>query len=161
MNLTVVVLLGALWAAILAPALLRGRGGRSPAATIDSFERSMGILASSRLGTPGVPGRHVMVVHDADRLTGRRARTHTRRRRRQVLQALALVVTATGLAAAVAGGAAVIAFGVAAAAFAGYVVLLLHLRAGDRRSRVVGRIATADAPRARPVSARRVADRIA
>jgi hypothetical protein len=161
MNLTVVVLLGALWAAILAPALFRGREGRSPAATIDSFERSMGILASSRLGPPGLPGRHVMVVHDPDRLTGRGLRTQTRRRRRQVLQCLVLAMLATGLAAVVAGGAAVIAFAVAAVALAGYLLLLLLLRAGDRRYRVVRRLATADAPRARPVTARRVADRIA
>jgi hypothetical protein len=162
MNLTVVVLLVALWAVILAPALFRGRPGRSPAATIDSFERSMGILASERFSAPRVPGRQVMVVHDPRRLTGRSSRARTLRRRRRVLQCLTLAVVGTGLAAVLAGPTFAPAFAGAAGVLAAYVALLLFLRGAERRSRrVVRRITVADAPRARPVSARRIADRIA
>ncbi len=162
MSLGIVVLLGVVWAAILAPALFRGRRARSPVATIHSFERSMGILASDRFGAARVPGRQVMIVHDPDRLAGRRSRSSTLRRRRQVLQALIATAVTSALAALLAGGPFVIVFAVALLVLAGYVVLLWQVRVTERRARrVVRRIDAADGPRDRPISARRLADRIA
>lgn len=162
MNTAVIVLLVGLWAAILMSALLRDRGGRSPVATVDSFERSMGILASQRFGSPRRPGRRVMVVHDPARLGGRRSRARTLRRRRQVVQALAGIVAATALAALVAGGPFVVALVAAVAALAGYLALLAYLRTHEHQQRRVVRIDAADAPRRRLVSAQRQpVDRIA
>lgn len=162
MSLAVVVLLAAMWTAILVPALFRGRQDRSPVASVDSFERSMDILAAGRIGSPRPVGRHVMVVHDPQRLAGRSLRTTTLRRRRQVLQGLAVAVSVTGLGALLAGGVLAALFVLAALALTAYVALLVWMRSTAQRARrVVRRIDAADAPRARPVSGRRVADRIA
>jgi hypothetical protein len=122
----------------------------------------MGILASERFTAPRMPGRHVMVVHDPARLARRPAAARAQRRRRQVLHGLATVVALTGVAAIAWGGAFVAAFGGAAVLGAAYFGLLTQLRAVERRGRrVVRHLDAADAPRARPVSARRVSDRIA
>ena len=161
MSVVVLVLLAGFWAAILAPALRHGRQHRSPVASVDGFERSMGILASDRFGTPRAPGRHVMVVHDPDRLAGRRARTAARRRRRQVLQGLVGVAALAASGALLVGGLFVGVFFTTVVVLGAYVLLLVSVRPTAHRGRQVTRLDTADAPRARPVSASRIADRIA
>jgi hypothetical protein len=138
MNLLVVVLLTVLWASILVPGAVRGRHSRSPTSSIDSFERSMGILASETSGrlTGTPPGRHVLVVHDPARFgarTSRRARTLARRR--VVLQALIGAVGVTGLLAVAVGGAAVTALIVSAAVLAGYVAVLAQVKASAEQAR--------------------------
>lgn len=139
MSALVVVLLAVLWASILVPGLLRGRRHRSPASSIDAFERSMGILANDlRARLPGSkppPGRQVLVVSDRARLVARPARVRALRRRRRVLQALVVATLLSTVAAALAGGwtrALPVAPGVALLA---YVALLARVRARELDTR--------------------------
>jgi hypothetical protein len=149
MNLLVVVLLAVLWASILVPGAFKGRQFRSPSASIDSFERSMGILASETRGrlTSSPPGRHILVVHDPARVVlPASSRARTLARRRMILQALLAATAVTGLLAVVLGGAAVSAFAVAAAALIGYVAVLAQIKAAaDQARRTVRRLPRAAA----------------
>lgn len=164
MNLVVVVLLGVLWASILVPGVLRDRRRRSPSNSIDAFERSMGILANDlHARTPGhgsqtvATGRHVLVVADPARLARRPARLRTLRRRRQMLQGLALVTVLAALAAVVAGEWTVWLFAATGTALVAYVAVLARIRAreADARRTVRPLPAAADLRR----GARRVAHR--
>jgi hypothetical protein len=136
MNVALLVLLLVLWALILGPGALRGVQGRSPTASVDAFERSMGILASDRSAFARTPGRHVMVVHDPRAVVApRSSRRRTLERRRLILQWLAAAVVATAILGVAAGGVALAAFWVSAAALVGYVGLLLHLRSRAEHTR--------------------------
>jgi hypothetical protein len=144
MSAFVVVLLAALWVAILVPGALRGRH-HSPATSVDSFERSMRILATDlRNRLPGdrpIGGGGALVT---DLRTARparpptaagTARERTLERRRVVLRSLG---TATGAAAVLAvafAGAFVVVFGALAVALSAYVALLVHLRSTKERVR--------------------------
>lgn len=106
MSGVVVVLLGALWASILLPGVLRDRRSSHGFGSVYEFERSMQLLATRPpSAVQKRPGRHVMVLD----LPDRRAQAGTRRpdalhRRQQVLRGLAVAAVAmTALAASVGG----------------------------------------------------------
>jgi hypothetical protein len=147
MSLLVVVLLAGLWLSILLPGTLRGRRGSSPMNSIDSFERSMGMLAlrsttplqpGLRIGKSPVAGRHVLILHDPGTIARSGPRTQVLRRRRMVLRRLIAAVAATVVPALVFGGAWWAPFALAGTALCGYVALLVHLagRAAEARSKV-------------------------
>jgi hypothetical protein len=143
MNLLVVVLLTVLWASILVPGAVRGRHHRSPTASVDSFERSMGILASETRGRiTSPPGRHIMVVHDPKRLVlPPSGRARTLARRRMVLQGLIAAVTVTAVLALTVRGAAVTAFVVTLVALVAYVAVLAQVKgAAEQARRTVRRL---------------------
>lgn len=71
----IIVLLALCWAIVLVPSLTRPRFESSPISSVGDFERSMGILASTRYGRQQVPGRWVMVPK------GMAASPRTRRQR--------------------------------------------------------------------------------
>jgi hypothetical protein len=155
MDRLVLVLLAVLWGSILVPGAIRGRHDRSPASSIDSFERSMGILASEargRFAQASPPGRHVLVVHNPQRLmAGRSPRSRTLARRRLILQGLGAAVAVSAVAALVAGGALVWLLVTTLGALAAYVGLLLQIKAGAARTRRVVRRLPVDDVAAGPV----------
>ena len=136
MNLAVVVLLGGLWASILLPGVLRARRDHSPLNSVDSFERSMSMLAT-HLKTP--PGRQVLVLEDPASVSGELSRARVMRRRRAVLYRLVVAVLAsTTLAFLLGGGVFWAAPAVAALALAGYLGLLAedHARRVEQSRKV-------------------------
>lgn len=140
MSAFVVVLLAALWVAILVPGALRGRH-HSPATSVDSFERSMRILATdlrSRLpgDRPMEGGAAHLAAPGTDRAwrpatSASSARQRTLHRRRLVLQCLGTITGAAALLAVAFGGAFVVVVGVSAVALGAYVTLLLQLRSNQ------------------------------
>ena len=158
MNLLVIVLLVVLWTSILVPGAVRGRHSRSPLASIDSFERSMGILAPehmTRRYRGARPGRSILVLTDPRRVVQPRGTRRNRvlARRRAVLVGLSSTVVVAALLALLTGGAAVYLLIAVAAVLAAYVGLLLHLKSrGQQTRRVVRRLPstrTQPAPEAR------------
>ncbi len=140
MNLLVIVLLVVLWTSILVPGAVRGRHLRSPLASIDSFERSMGILApesSARRSRGRRPGRSILVLTDPRRVVQppRPGRNRVLARRRAILVGLSFAVVVAGLLAIAVGGPAVPLVATSAVALAGYVGLLLYLKSSAQRSR--------------------------
>ncbi len=88
-----VAVLALIWAMLLIPSMLRERLESSPIEGVRSFERSMGILASTRKGS-GPPGRWIMVPRsDVTQPVRRRGRVI--RRRRQNFERLLAVAGAT------------------------------------------------------------------
>jgi hypothetical protein len=130
MSLLVVALLAALWAAVLLPAAVRGRRHNSPMNQIDSFERSMVMLAHRAQSRPG-PGRQVLMPPPPRRS----ARARAARRRRMVLTRLSGAAAATGLLAVIAGGLVWLLFALVAAALGGYLVMLFRLEARQVEAR--------------------------
>jgi hypothetical protein len=94
------VFVGALalvWAALLVPSMLRTKLATSPIDGVRSFERSMGILASTRNRKASSPGRWIMVPRsDVTQPVGRRSRVV--RRRRQNFERLLAAAAITFLA---------------------------------------------------------------
>lgn len=82
LALGLLVVLAAVWAAVLLPSLVRSRVLSSPIDGVRSFEEAMGILAGtrSRRGNDA-SGRWVMVPRDVTAPPRRRARVIERRRR--------------------------------------------------------------------------------
>lgn len=70
MNETLFLLL-LLWAAVLLPAAIRSARKASPHATVGGFERAMEVLGNDRQ----LPGRHVFVPANADRIVDREVAT--------------------------------------------------------------------------------------
>lgn len=70
MNETLFLLL-LLWAALLLPAAVRSARKASPHATVGGFERAMEVLGNDRQ----LPGRHVFVPANADRIVDREVPT--------------------------------------------------------------------------------------
>lgn len=140
MNLLVVVVLAGLWALILLPGLLREHRSRSPLATIDRFERSMGILAKRQRGAgmSGTrrrsPGRQVLII-DPHRLTGASNRARVLRRRRQTVLRLAAAAAVAGLLALALGGLFLWLFTAAATGLLGYLAMLARIRANEAEAR--------------------------
>lgn len=100
----VIILLALCWVIVLVPSFVKPRFESSPLASIGEFERSMGILASTRHGRQHVPGRWVMVpkgmraTEEGSALRSRRQRVVQRRRRAFVrLLAAALATLVLGL----------------------------------------------------------------
>lgn len=161
MSLLVVVVLVALWAALLLPPAVRQRVERSPATSVDSFHRSMGVLASDRLrylhGEPPLrpgppprtrprrpaPRRRPQSSGETSMPTGavgppRRSpagRASAAERRRRILTGLAGAVGGTGLLASAGGGPFVALFWLAVLLATGYVGLLLYVRANQLEAR--------------------------
>jgi hypothetical protein len=77
----VIVLLALAWGVVLLPTVARPRFESSPISSVGEFERSMGILASTRYGRQQVPGRWVMVPKGMSNPRSRRARLIEKRRR--------------------------------------------------------------------------------
>lgn len=123
MSLLVVVLLVVLWAAVLLPGAVRGRAGASPMSSIDSFERSMDMLAHRARSRS--PSSRTVLMPPPPRST---ARARAAQRRRMILGRLVGAVGATGLLGLVAGGALWLLFATALAALGGYVVVLFQLQ---------------------------------
>lgn len=81
MGVLIIVLLALAWVVVLAPSVLKPRFESSPIDGVRSFERSMGILASTRTDRQ-TPGRWVMVPKGmASEPRSRRARVIERRRK--------------------------------------------------------------------------------
>lgn len=130
MSFMVVVLLGGLWASILLPGALRARRDASPMNSIDSFERSMDMLAlhsGTRLSRP--PGRHVMVLEQPAAVTRAGDRTRMLRRRRQMFVRLVAGTAISGALSLLVGGMLLYVFVAMATALSSYVALLVQLRA--------------------------------
>ena len=89
-----VAVLALIWAMLLVPSF-RGRLESSPIDGVRSFERSMGVLASTRKGT-SPPGRWIMVP-SSDVTQPVRRRGRVIRRRRQNFERLLAVAGATFL----------------------------------------------------------------
>jgi len=88
-----VAVLALIWAMLLIPSMLRERLESSPIEGVRSFERSMGILASTRKGS-SPPGRWIMVPRsDVTQPVRRRGRVI--RRRRQNFERLLIVAGVT------------------------------------------------------------------
>lgn len=137
LGLVVIVLLVLAWAVVLGPAFLRPRFEASPEAGIRNFERTLGILASTRHGQQ-VPGRWVMVPKDLPQAP-RRRRNRVIRRRRQTFTRLLGAAAVTLILGLFPGLHALLWAHVAVdAAVIGYVVYLRRLRAREaERQRVV------------------------
>jgi hypothetical protein len=89
----VIGLLALAWAVVLVPSLVRPKFESSPIDGVRNFERSMGILASTRYGKQQIPGRWVMVPKDLPQAPRRRRNRLIRKRRQNFLR---LVVAALG-----------------------------------------------------------------
>jgi hypothetical protein len=141
MSSAVVVLLVVMWALILAPGAVRGRHERSPVTSVNSFERSMSILASdlrARTQVPGrrnPPGRRVLVVADPRAFGGGSSRRRTLHRRRLVLQGLGGAVVLAAIGALVLGGPFTPLLGALVVVLVAYVAGLVKLRADAERAR--------------------------
>ena len=88
-----VAVLALIWAMLLIPSMLRERLASSPIEGVRSFERSMGILASTRKGA-SPPGRWIMVPRSEVTQPVRR-RSRVIRRRRQNFERLLAVAGVT------------------------------------------------------------------
>lgn len=142
MSAFVVVLLAALWVAILVPGALRGRH-HSPATSVDSFERSMRILATDLrnrlpgdrpIGGGGTLVRDLRTPTPAGPTATGTARQRTLERRRLVLQSLGTATGAAAVPAVAFAGAFVVVFGLLALALSAYVALLVQLRSARERT---------------------------
>jgi hypothetical protein len=91
------VLLAAVWAAVLLPSMFRAKLESSPIDGVRSFERSMGILANTRKGKAERPGRWIMVPR-SDVTAPVRRRSRVIRRRRQMFERLLAAAAITFLA---------------------------------------------------------------
>lgn len=143
MSAFVVVLLAALWVAILVPGALRGRH-HSPATSVDSFERSMRILATHlRDRLPGDRPIGEVTARITDLPSARPSRPadghggprrQTLERRRLVLRSLGALTGAAAVPAVAFAGAFVVVFGLLALALSAYVALLVQLRSARERT---------------------------
>jgi hypothetical protein len=89
-----IVLLALVWAAVLLPSMFRAKLEASPIDGVRSFERSMGILASTRNRRAERPGRWIMVPR-SDVTQPVRRRSRVIRRRRQLFERLLLAAGVT------------------------------------------------------------------
>lgn len=163
MSALVILLLAALWAAILLPGALRARREHHPVATVDGFARTMTTLARpSRRRTGSGRAVPVPALRDVARVTRVHAlrgppATPAARRRRAILVGLVAALASTTLLGWVAGGPAWTPAVVSGGALAAYVVLLAAFHArragvGPHRPRTVP-TAAASAARAAAVGA--------
>lgn len=83
MGVGLLVVLAAVWMAVLLPSLVRSRIASSPIDGVRNFEIAMGILAGNRprRGNAAGSGRWVMVPREVTMPTRRRSRVIQRRRR--------------------------------------------------------------------------------
>lgn len=98
MGVGLLVVLAAVWMAVLLPSLVRSRIASSPIDGVRNFEVAMGILAGNRprRGNAGGSGRWVMVPREVTMPARRRSRVIQRRRRIfNRLVGIALVTLAT------------------------------------------------------------------
>jgi hypothetical protein len=142
MSVSILVLLVVLWTVILVPSALRGRYERSPATSVDSFERSMSILAADLRGRASgassrrAPGRRVLVVADPRAFAGGGAsRRRTLHRRKLVLQGLVAAAAVTAVAAIAIGGVLITLFYAVVVALLAYVGGLVWIRANAQSVR--------------------------
>ncbi len=122
--------LGIIWAAFLLPF---GSRRASPASTVEEFERKMDLLAETNR-TPG--GRYVLVPRKGERFMGPRDRERVRvRRRRRIVFTFLLEATALTLLIGMFPPLRDMLVGtiILAGLLVAYTVLLLSLRAEDRR----------------------------
>lgn len=116
----VLVVLAAIWAAVLLPPYLQKRRAFHPHASIGDFRNQLAVL--QRTGDPYAPA-------PMRTATGRSmSRTDAQRRRRDVLATLAASAVLTFLLAVVAGGSVWLLHLSVDAALLGYVALLLHIK---------------------------------
>lgn len=124
MSPLVIVLLAGLWGWILLPGIVQARRESSPASTVNSFERSMGILAPVRY----LPNQRAP-VRRAPASPAARAHQRAIRRRRAILTWLSAATAVSGLAGVLIDGAAWTLFAIAGLALACYLSLLLQVSA--------------------------------
>jgi hypothetical protein len=130
--------LGIIWAAFFIPYI---RHGRSPASSVEEFERKMDLLAETNRGPRG---RWVLMPRKDERFLGPRdrSRSRLRRRRRQVFN---LLGEATGLSLLIGlfppFHRVLLATGVLVALFVAYAAVLARIRVGElERARVERRL---------------------
>ena len=131
MSTPLLALVVLVWAGVLLPGMLRGHRVRSPQHSIAAFSRNMSLLAPER----PAPGRQLMVLDDADSVSGpsRRARMLHRRRRATVQFGAGL--TTVGAMAVLLGGVLWAAFAAGSAAFGAFLLTVHELHRRDRRRR--------------------------
>ncbi len=127
----VLLVLAAIWAAVLLPPYLERRRAVHPSHSIGDFRRQLHVL--QRTGDPYAP----MPSHPAPRRS--MTRTDVLRRRRDVLATLAVAAVLTLLLALVAGGAVWLLHLGVDAALLGYVALLLQVQQQRPQARAAAR----------------------
>jgi hypothetical protein len=119
-TIMVLLVLAAIWAAVLLPPFLQKRRAFHPHASIGDFRNQLAVL--QRTGDPYAPARPAPTV-------GRRMnRTDAQRRRRDVLTTLAAAAALTFVLALVAGGAVWLLHLSVDAALLGYVAMLMQVQ---------------------------------
>lgn len=136
MGLPVLILLAAVWAAVLIPPFLRHRSEGRPGHSVSRFSRHLAVLGRTMPG-----GHHARVPLSIDVWSGPGVpvgRTALRRRRQHILIALAGTAGFTLLLAIALRGPAIPLHLLADVAFGGYVFLLVQLRkdAAERTAKV-------------------------
>ncbi|MGZ4208622.1 MAG: hypothetical protein ACXVQ6_12090 [Actinomycetota bacterium] len=86
-----ILLLALAWAVVLIPSFVRPRFQSSPIDGVRNFERSMGVLESTRRGRQQIPGRWVMVPKDLPQAPKRRRNRLIKRRRQNFLRLIGAV----------------------------------------------------------------------
>lgn len=123
MGLPVLILLAIAWGAFLLPPIVRNRSSLRPGRSVSTFRNDLAVLGRA---TPHGPG---LGAFGADRLPGTPgSRSQVRRRRRDVLAALAALAVFTLLLAVAFGGPLILLHLVVDVALGGYVFLLVQLR---------------------------------
>lgn len=123
-----------LWAGALVPGMLRARRTRSPQHSIAAFSRKMSLIAPER----PAPGRQLMVLDDAERVSGPSGRARMVHRRRVVAVQMGAAVAAVGGMAVLVGGVLWAAFAAGGLAFGAFLLAIhdVHRRERDRRRKV-------------------------
>ena len=116
----VLLVLAAIWAAVLLPPYLQKRRAFHPHASIGDFRNQLAVL--QRTGNPYAPAR------TAPSVSRRMSRGDVQRRRRDVLTTLAAAAGLTFLLALVSGGAVWLLHLSVDAALLGYVAMLMHVQ---------------------------------
>ena len=131
MSTPILALLAVVWAVAVVPGMLRGHRVRSSQHSIAAFTRNMSLIAPER----PVPGRQLMVLDDADSVSGPSRRARMVHRRRQVAVQLGAGLAALGCLAVLLGGVLWVAFAASGAAFAAFLLAVRELQRRDRERR--------------------------
>jgi hypothetical protein len=157
MGVPVLILLAIVWAIVLVPPMVRNRVDARPGSSVTSFRNGLDVLGRATPGSGLVARRAPMAdLPLPGAPTGRAA---ARKRRRDVLAALAATAAFTLLLALAFGGLMILLHLAVDVALAGYVFLLVQMRklAGERATKV--RYLGPPVPQAQPrlVTVRRTA----
>jgi hypothetical protein len=136
MGVPVLILLAIVWAIVLVPPFVRNRVDARPGSSVTSFRNGLDVLGRATPGA-GLVGRR-SPMSDLPLPGAPTGRAAARKRRRDVLVALAAAAGFTLLLALAFGGIAILLHLAVDAILAGYVYLLVQMRklAGERSTKV-------------------------